>query len=340
MTSEITRRSTVLGIGAGLALAGGALPALAQAAPATDTLARAQAVLALLSAEQREAASFSFRSATRQRWNYFGARPKPGLQLADMTPDQKEAALALLASILSPEGFAKAERVMILQDVLREQGRGSSRSRDRFALALFGTPLAVGFWGFRVEGHHLSIGATLQGDKIVSVTPSSFSSNPNAVNGTAWDGLVALQEEEVLGRRLFADLSASAARHALIRERAFGNILATAGEEDDVAARNEGVPLADLTQSQRDLALRIVEVYSTDHLAAPLAEEERLRQGRNDAAALRFGWAGGSGPEDTIYYRLSGGTVLIEFASLRRQPLHLHTIRHDPVHNLGRHLVT
>ncbi len=339
MPTQMTRRNMLLAIGAGLAVTGGVRPAAAEVAPATDTLARARAALALLAPEQRAAASFAFDSPTRQRWNYFGAWRKPGLQLADMIPDQQQAALQLLASILSPEGFAKAERVMILQDVLREQGRGASRSRERFALAIFGTPSEGALWGFRIEGHHLSVGATLRGDAVVSVTPSSFSSDPNTVTGTAWDGLVALKEEEVLGRRLFADLEDPVSRHALIRERAFGNIIATAGRETELAARTDGVPLADLTQAQRDLALRIVEVYTTDHLAAPLAEQERSRQQRNDLDALRFGWAGGTGPDDMIYYRLSGGTMLIEFASLRGQPLHLHTIRHDPVHNLARHLL-
>ena len=302
---------------------------------------RTQLLLAQLDPGQRDSATFSFDSRTRQAWNYMlGARTAPGLSLERMSPDQRAAALDLLATALSPAGMDKADRVMVLQDVLGEMaGRPHSRSRDRFSIAIFGTPSTSQPWGWRFEGHHLTLSFTLFGDRVVSVTPSSFSSNPNEVAAGTHRGLVALVEEEVMGRRLFADLSPANRRRALIGERGFGNVLALAGREDSVANSRAGVPVAEMTPAQQDLLMQLVEVYTVDHLTGPLAAEQRTRIREGDVMAARFAWAGSEHPGETIYYRLHGDAFMIEFASLRNQPLHLHTIYHDFERNLGAHVL-
>ena len=317
-------------------------PAAAQGAGiGAEMVTRASAWLALLDETQRDAASFSFDGRTRRDWNYMlGSRTAPGLPLERMTADQRTAALDLLATGLSPDGLAKAERVMVLQDVLREMGRGSAdRNGQRFSTAVFGTPSPTDPWGWRFEGHHLTLSFTLVGDRVVSVTPSSFSADPNEVADGRHRGLVALVEEERLGRRLFRDLAPTTAGRAVIAEQAFGNVLTLAGREDRVAGARQGVPLADLAAAQRDLAMRIVDLYAVDHLAAPLADEQRARVRDGDVMATHFGWAGSDRPGEMVYYRLHGDSFVIEFASLRNQPLHLHTIRHDVERNLGRHAV-
>lgn len=353
--SGVTRRD-VLWMSARLAvasLAGPALlaaPASAQAGRTENPTAnsavgaamveRAAALLALLDADQRRAATFGFDSRTRQDWNYMlGARTAPGLSLERMTEPQKTAAFDLLATALNEHGMAKAQRVMVLQEVLEERSGqlAADRSRERFSTAIFGTPSRMAPWGWRFEGHHLTLSFTLIGDRVVSVTPSSFSSNPNEVSDGRHRGLVALVDEEAMGRRLFRDLSSVNRNRAIISDRAFGNVLALAGREDRISGPPAGVPVADLTSAQVDLAMRLVEVYAVDHLAPPLAEEQRARVREGDIMAARFGWAGADRPGEMVYYRLHGDTFLIEFASLRNQPLHLHTIRHDLQRNLGAH---
>ena len=304
-----------------------------------DMLDKASAFLASLEAEQLDAATFEFDSNTRRRWSFMhGSRFAPGLALESMAQPQKDAALDLLATALSPDGMVTAERIMLQQDILRDEwGKGSpDRNRERFSVALFGTPSLSEPWGWRFEGHHLSLSFTLSGDTVISVTPSSFSSEPNTVPSGPHKGLVVLQEEAE-GRRLYSDLSDANRRAALISERSYGNILTTAGREDRLAEAREGVPLADLPQAQVDLALRLIEVYAVDRFAAPLAKAERARVGEGDIMATRFAWAGADLGGSSIYYRLHGETFLIEFATLRNQPQHHHAIRHDAERNLGSH---
>ena len=344
----VTRRDAVA-MAATLAvtgLAGPAIltrPAAAETGLGADMLAYATAFLATLDPDRHAEATFGFASDIRRRWNYMlGARTAPGLPLEHMTEPQKVAALDLLATALNDAGLAKAQRVMVLQEVLGERGGlfSADRSRDRFSTAIFGTPSPTSPWGWRFEGHHLTLSFTLVGTEVVSVTPSSFSSNPNMVSDGRHRGLVALVEEEGLGRRLFGDLSPANRRRAVIAESAFGNVLTLAGRENRVAGSPPaGVPFADLAPAQVDLAMRLVEVYAVDHLNAPLAAAQRDRVRAGDLMAARFGWAGAERPGDMIYYRLHGDGFLIEFASLRNQPRHLHTIRHDLERNLGAHRI-
>src|SRR5215475_2903071 len=179
------------------AAAGAAEPGLASAAEFT---ARTRAFLAGLAPDKRKAASFEWDGKEWRGWNYFGfpSVTKPGLRLEQMDAAQKDLAWALLSSVMSPEGLKKAKNVMMLQDVLMELGDGvGQRSPERFSFAIYGTPSETGVWGFRLEGHHLLQSIAVRDGQIVSVSPSSFSCNPNRVKSGRHAGLVTLQAEEV-----------------------------------------------------------------------------------------------------------------------------------------------
>ncbi|MEM6901681.1 MAG: DUF3500 domain-containing protein [Pseudomonadota bacterium] len=302
-------------------------------------LSRATSLLTMLDEDQRRDAAFEFDSSTRQRWNFMGYfSPKPGLPLERMSADQKAATLDLLRTGLSTDGFKKAEDIMLLQEVLRERGGPSGQSKDRFSIAIFGQPSTDQPWAWRFEGHHITLSFTLIGTEVISVTPSSFSSNPNEVDSGRYAGLVALKGEEEFARTLYGDLTGNNRGRALIRDTGFGNILTRAGREDMLEqAPRQGVPLADLTISQRDLARRLIDVYAVDHLAPTLASVQQNRLDAEDLDAMTFSWAGSDQVGEMWYYRLHGDHTLIEFGTLRGQPLHMHTIRHDLQHNLGQH---
>ena len=347
--SEVTRRHVIGGLPAVLAVGASTMPLLDSrvAHAATPRTAgalmaeRARALLAVLSPKQQKVVSFPFGGSRFRDWDYMtGSAFSPGVPLERMTKAQKTAAFDLLAAGLSKAGFDKANRVMVQQDILRDLMRKGApdRNRERFSVMLFGKPSATDFWGWRWEGHHLSLTYTLKGHDVVSVTPNSFSSEPNTVSGGPHKGMVALPDEERLGRRLFGDLSASAKQVARIEDRSPGNVLALAGWEDEIKERR-GVPWADLSSSQRDLVLRLVDVYTSDHLPADLADVQRARVREGDLMSARFGWAGDEARDGaSIYYRIHGDTFLIEFASLYNQPLHLHTAVNDRERNFGQHL--
>jgi hypothetical protein len=190
--------------------------------------------LSSLEPEKRKIAAFAWDGPEWRSWNFFGSSDfiKPGLRLEQMGASQKAAAWDLLTTILSAKGLEKAKNVMTLQDVLAARGDGAGRrSSERFSLAVFGTPAEKGAWGVRLEGHHLSLSIAVRDGRIVSVTPSSFSANPNRVQSGTHAGLVTLNGEEALARRLFADLSPGRQARARLSDSALRNILSYAGRE-------------------------------------------------------------------------------------------------------------
>ncbi|MEL6968203.1 MAG: DUF3500 domain-containing protein [Pseudomonadota bacterium] len=347
LTSQpLVRRDVLRAGGSLLALAGAtALPhaVLASTNPALTVgqsmLDRAKRVLSLLDEEQTERVQFAFASSRRERWNYmYGSRIPPGLTMETMSAPQKDAALDLLSTALSEDGFKTATNVMLQQDILRDEwGKGSpDRNRERFALSLFGTPSETKPWGWRWEGHHLTMTVTLVGTRVVSTTPKAFSSEPNTVPSGPSKGLVVLPENETLGRALHRAMGSKNRERAVVSDRSYGNITTTAGREERYG-EPEGIALGDLPAAQADMVTRLIDVYTHDYLTVPLANEQRARLNELDMASVHFAWAGPNIEGQSFYYRIHGGDMLIEFATLRNQPEHQHTAVHDLRRNLGQH---
>ena len=330
----ITRREFMLSATAAAAAIGlTTIPTFGQQRSATVSSARS--FVASLDADQASRATFAFGDATWRGWNYFGSGGliKPGLRLEEMTEEQQDAAWALLATVLSPSGLAKAQRVMALQDVLTESG-SPGRSSQRFSISLFGAPADTGTFGLRFEGHHISHSWTVRDGLVVSVTPASFSANPNLVTTGSRAGLVALAEEEELARRLMSALSPAQATKARVSEQAMRNILSLPGQE---AAHLEpfGLPMADMSAGETDLLWELIGTYAVEHLAPDIATSQLARIRSRDQAAVQFAWTGGNERGTAFGYRILGPTFVIELGSVDAAALHLHTIYHDRETFLG-----
>ena len=334
------RRSVIAG---GIALAGTALLPTAGAAQAglgsaADLLASTRKFLAGLDDDKRKAATFPWNGAQWRNWNYFGSGDniKPGLRLEVMNAAQKQAAWDVLATLLSPAGVEKTRNVMMLQDVLASQGNmPNQRSSERFSFAVFGTPAETGAWGFRLEGHHLHQSISVRDNRIVSVTPSSFSVNPNRVTTGKHAGLVTLRGEEALARKLYGDLDPKRQGRARLSTTPMSNIMSYAGRER-ANAQGVGIPVAELQSAQRDLVWQLVDTYATDYLAPALADAQRARVRSGDREAVHFAWYGPNNAERAFGYRLIGQSFVIELGSVDPAAQHLHTIYHDLGNVLGR----
>jgi uncharacterized protein DUF3500 len=341
------RRSVIAG---GMALAGTALLPTAGAAqtsvptaippglgPAKELRAAVQKFLEGLEPDKRKAATFAWNGPEWRNWNYFGTGDniKPGLRLEVMSAAQKAAAWDVLAVLLSPAGIEKTRNVMTLQDVLASQGNmPGQRSSERFSFAVFGTPSAPN-WGFRLEGHHLHQSISVSADRIVSVTPSAFSVNPNRVTAGKHAGLVTLRGEEALARRLYGDLNPKLQGRARISATPMNNIMSYAGRER-ANAQGVGLPVAELASAQRDLVWQLVETYASDYLAPVLADAQRARVRTGDREGVHFAWYGPNTAERAFGYRVIGSSFVIELGSVDPAAQHLHTIYHDLGNVLGR----
>jgi hypothetical protein len=264
------------------------------------------------------------------RWNFMGAGGfiKPGLRLEQMDGALKLLAWGLLAAVLSERGIAKVRDVMILQQVLIDQGNNpTARHPERYSFAFFGNPVAHENWAFRIEGHHLTLTFTVSNDRLVGVTPSSFSVNPNRVKGGFKDGLITLKREDDLARRLASDLSGAVKARAFFRETPFRNIQAVAGNETPFDQR-AGIAIADLAEPQRALVAEIIDAYTAEHLAAPFGNAVSAQLRSETHSSAYFAFSGSLNVGEPAYYRIHGERMLIEFAAVDSAAQHLHTIFH------------
>ena len=340
--SRIDRRSVIV---TGAALVGAsALPGTASAAAepglgaASELLGRLRTFLGGLEPDKRKAATFAWNGSEWRGWNYFGAAGyiKPGLRLEQMSAAQKEAAWNVLGAVWSPAGVAKAKNVMLLQDILAASGNGAGqRSSQRFSLAVFGTPGETGAWGFRCEGHHLTQSVAVRDNRIVSVTPFSFSALPNRVTAGQHAGLNTLKDEEGLARRLFGDLTPALQGKSRIGDSTPYNILSYAGRER-ANAKKVGLAAGSLGSAQRDLLWQLIETYTVEHLPGAFTAAQRARLRAGDRDAVHFAWYGPNTPEKAFGYRVIGDGFVIEMASVDPEAQHLHTVYNDLGNVLGR----
>ena len=297
-----------------------------------------------LSPEQRAKASFAFSSDDRLRWHFIPNEmfPRKGLMLKDMNAEQRRLADALLGTGLSSRGLVKVKAIIELEDVLKvvEVGGKFARNKEEYLFSVFGTHGPKGAWGWRVEGHHISIRFTITDGSIgsqVASSPMFLGSNPAEVREGPQKGTRVLGEEEDAGRALVQALSPDQLRTAVINPVAPTDIL-TMNKNDLTPLPEEGILHSALQPQQQLLLQRVIEVYvstmETDVAAERLAVATRAGMDK-----VRFAWAGSTERGQKHYYRIQGPTFLIEFDNTQNDGNHVHSVWRDFNGDFGRDLL-
>lgn len=312
----------------------GAVGALAQDAGRRIAEA-ANGFLAALDESQRRRALIAFDSANRLDWHYV-PRSRQGLPLGAMRPAQQQAARALFASTLNDRGLRMIDDVRVLESILREQ-QGSWRDPDRYYVTIFGLPGRFP-WGWRVEGHHLSINVTLPAPGHVAATPFFVGANPATVRGGPHRGMRALGDAEDLARQLMAGLPEEARRGAIIADRSFGEIVASPQRERDLG-RPLGLEVGAMDGVSRNLVDALLDRF-LGALAPDLAAAQKRRVLEQEFARFRFAWAGSLSPGEAHYFRVHGPATLIEHDNTQNGANHIHSIWRDLAADFGNDVLT
>jgi hypothetical protein len=107
--------------------------AMAQTAT-SRIVSAANSFLSALDAKQRQSVLFAFDDEQqRKRWSNLptGAVPRNGIDLKDMTPAQRTAAMALVSSALSARGYEKVLQIMEGDEMLKTTDNGGGRGPGR-----------------------------------------------------------------------------------------------------------------------------------------------------------------------------------------------------------------
>ena len=323
-----------------LALSGCSAPSAARSdrASGPDTAAvagPAQTFLATLNAKQRATASFRFDDPERSNWAYV-PQGRAGIPLKDMDAGQRAAAFALLGAGLSERGNLLARGVIELEGTLRDlEGFPwiPRRDPDLYYLTLFTGPGAAPPWGWRFEGHHLSVNVTELGPHGQVVAPLFVGANPARVPSGPRQGHRLLAGEEDLGFELLRMLDARQRARATIATETFGDIVS--GTDPAAASMAfAGLPAAEMTPDQQRQLRRLLELY-----AGRIADSSASRQLRRIEEAgfgrVHFAWAGSHQPGQPHYYRIHGPTALVEYDNSQGGANHIHTVWRDLENDFG-----
>ena len=315
-----------------------------------------------LDGAQRAKASFAFDDEDERRnWGYF-PRDFHGLPLGDMDAAQQKLAHALVASALSLHAYSQVTTIIALENVLDQiEGGVLRRDPSRYFVSVFGVPTDA-LWGWRFEGHHVSLNFAVAGGEFVSPTPLFLGSNPAEVRRGERAIIRPCGEEEDAARELLLSLDAERRALAVICDTAPPDIVLTnaprvpdatlpgaagnnpfIGRQFDALTDDQqqalrfdraapaGLPGSDMDASQRALLQQLVEVY-LHRLPDGLA---RIERDKLDGHDTYFAWAGEDRPRRPHYYRLHGASFLVEYDNTQNDANHIHALWRDPTADFG-----
>jgi hypothetical protein len=291
-----------------------------------------------LSEAQRRQASWPFEGDERFNWHYV-PRQRAGVPIQEMSAASKSALHDLLRHALSEAGYQKAVDVMSLEEPLGliENHQRFYRHPENYSVTVFGTPGRLP-WGWRVEGHHLSLNFTAVTEELFGVTPAFWGANPACVPaGYPMAGHRTLGRETDLSYQLIRGLGEAERQHAIIAKSSLGNIITEPGREEALRER-QGLALAAMPEAMRNLALELLETYA-GNLRGPLAEAELGRVREAGIDGVHFAWGGPLEEGHPNYWRLHGPITLIEYDNTQNNANHIHSIWHDLTNNWGRDLL-
>ena len=307
---------------------------------AVNTLREASvSFLDALGPELGEQVMFSLDDEERRAWSNlpYPMFDRQGVSFAEMSPDQRNHAHALLQSALSSRGYLKTTGIMQLDEILKglvnlPPDATVQFGHDFYWISMFGNPAEDTAWGWQLDGHHLALNISVVGDD-VSVRPAFMGADPAVVPTGTFAGWYVLSKEDETGRDLFASLDDTQRAKAIVANKSPEDVITGPGKGDRLKER-EGLPASEMTGSQQRLLMRVIEEYVNNY-KHDIAHEQMHRIMASGIDEVYFAWAG-TGEAEPYYYRVHGPTVIIEFTNMyppgqTSGPInHIHTVFREP----------
>ena len=210
------------------------------------------------------------------------------------------------------------------------------RDPELYYVTVFGDASAKGAWGWRLEGHHVSLRFAIDnGRMLVSSTPQFLGSNPAEVpyGYGPYTGLRVLAAQEDAARALVLALDAKRQAIAIVAPNPRGFASGTRVKFDPQAP--VGLPMSQMSAAQREMLMKLVDSYASimpaDIAAARLA---KIKSAGTDAIA--FAWSGSTEKGRQYQYQVQGPTFLIEHNNTQNNGNHIHAVWRDFNGDFGR----
>ena len=262
-----------------------------------------------------------------------------GARHGDLDGAGQAAGDALLAAALSDRGFDTVQAIRLLERDVRELEARRSRSfRDpgRYYWAFFGEPAAAAPWGFRYEGHHLSLHVTSVPGHPPASAPLFLGAQPRKVaDGLPSAGVAALGEEERLARALYGSLDAAQRRAATLPYKGDrGHLVGQVPTLADPAP--VGLLRAAMNAAQQQTLDALLDRFAGIWNAEIAAARRAVTAVAQDD--LRFAFVAVDEPPFSFYARIAGPGLLLEIDNTQGGD-HVHAVWHRPGADFGSDLL-
>ncbi|MDP6606281.1 MAG: DUF3500 domain-containing protein, partial [Dehalococcoidia bacterium] len=258
---------------------------------------------------------------------------------------------------------------VIEHQTLHPEARLFARDPGLYHVSIFGQPGGSGPWGWRFQGHHISLNYTLVDGEIASL-PTFFGSNPAELGAHR-----PLAAEEDFARDLVMSLDGDQRSAALIspvapedivtfEHRAVedgqlpalfagGRDLTPEERDEQQAARRaklgltaemlevlkysstpRGVAASTMDGGQRQRLTSLIRAY-VDRLPNQVAQFEWTRLERGGIDGVHFAWGGPIERHEPYYYRLQAPNFLVECDNTQNDANHIHSVWRDPANDFG-----
>jgi len=295
---------------------------------------QSKAFLSSLSPELLERTHHTLDDPERESFSYI-PQVRTGPALYDFTPAQRQQIFDILKLSLSEAGFRKTQGIITLEQILYNMQETKTllpngkpyRDPLRYHFYIFGEPHENTIWGWKFEGHHISLNFTAENNIIVSATPLFFGANPGVVRLEEYDNMEVLKEEAELGFTLVNDLSKKQLSTALFSEIAPPEIVSRM-ERTVHELTPKGISYTELNDKQKGVFMNLLNIY-IDNYEVGFSQNLRTKIEEAGIDNLYFAWAGSLEPGAGHYYRIQGPTLLIEYDNTQGNANHVHSVVRD-----------
>ena len=279
--------------------------------------------------EQLKQCTFAYADEERLNWHFI-PRERKGLPLKDLEGDALKAARTFIHSGLTEVGYDQTLNIMSLEEVLylleggERDYRRDRRDPGKYYLSIFGEPSDKGLWGWRLEGHHISLNFSLKDGKVVSSTPEFFGANPGTIDAGLERQIRVLGPEEDIARQILKLCTPEQQQIAWVSKTPPKEVPGPGAPQAEVGPA-VGLPYAKMSADQKKLLQELLSEY-LKNLPMSIEQERRAEIEQAGLDHIHFAWWGESELHQAHHYRLQGPTFVIEYNNVQNNANHVHSM--------------
>ena len=293
----------------------------------------AQELISSLGPKKTAELVYKFENSSREHWHFFpNWSGRKGIPLSQFSKKQKVIIKELLNLLLTSEAFQEQENIRLIHG-LRKDLSDPNNPINLYYLSIFGTPSTNTNWGWRFEGHHLSLNCTLVDGKLFSVTPSFWGSSPVRANDRYDHKIEVFEDEQKLSLSFVESLTEGQKIKAELNRTNGPRATPIVSQED--FQNDQGLPFSELNSTQQELLRRLIFAFAKKY-RPEIFEQVDQRKPIIDTSSIRFSYRPTSKPYIS-FFRILSNEYLIEYDNQGGN--HIHAVWRDFDGDFGRDLI-